>query len=143
MEFSEFREVLALWCQLRPAIPLDCWIDEANARLSSAERGVRCSIDVLDPYDGSDVEQVSALLSHGGAGIACACEGALGIDADTHCVVLLIWMADPCTPADVFNCLESLANQRAALLALLKTSSRTTVSSPGGRTTINSWQPGV
>jgi len=140
MDFSEFCEVLAHWCQLRPATPLDCWIEEANARLASVEGGVRCSIDVLDPYDGSDAQQVSALLSQGGASVACACDGALGIDPDTQCVVLLSWLPNPCSPADLLNCLESLANQRAAMLSLLQASRRGTVA---GRTTMNTWQPGV
>jgi len=143
MDFSEFSEVLAHWCRLRPAIPLDCWIDEANARLASVGTGVRCSIDVLDPYDGSDQQQLNALLSQGGASVACACDGALGIDPDTQCVVLLSWLPDPCSPVDLLSRLESLANQRGAMLSLLKTSMHTAASSPSERTTINTWQPGV
>lgn len=143
MEFSEFCEVLTHWCQLRPAIPLDCWIDEANARLASVGPGVRCSIDVLDPYDGSDAQQLSALLSQGGASTACACDGLLGIDPDTQCVVLLDWLPNPCSPADLLRCLGSLANQRSAMLSLLQTHRRTTASSLPGRARINTWQPGV
>ena len=142
MEFSEFTAILAQWCELRPLTPLDCWIDEANARLAIVGDGVRLSLDVLDPYDGSDPQRLEAVLQQGGASVACACEGALAIDPDTRCVVLVSWLPGLNDPAQLLNRLESLANQRGAILSLLQTSVRNgTFASP--RTTLNHWQPGV
>lgn len=142
MEFSEFTAVLAQWCERRPLTPLDCWIDEAKARLAIARNGVRLSLDVLDPYDGSDPQQLEAVLGQGGASVACACDGALAIDPETRCAVPLSWLPDPCDPARLLNRLESLANQRAAMSSLMQTSmySATALSS---RATLNIWQPGV
>lgn len=54
MDFSEFEEVVGLWCDQRPATPLDCWVDDANARTEVLGSGVRCSIELLDPYDTND-----------------------------------------------------------------------------------------
>lgn len=142
MEFSEFTAILAQWCELRPLTPLDCWIDEANARLAIIGNGVRLSLDVLDPYDGSDPQRLEAVLQQGGASVACACEGALAIDPDTRCVVLVSWLPGLNDPAQLLNRLESLANQRGAILSLLQISVRNgTFASP--RTTLNHWQPGV
>ncbi|WP_285424397.1 type III secretion system chaperone [Pseudomonas sp. efr-133-TYG-103a] len=142
MEFSEFTAILAQWCELRPLTPLDCWIDEANARLAIVGDGVRLSLDVLDPYDGSDPQRLEAVLQQGGASVACACEGALAIDPDTRCVVLVSWLPGLNDPAQLLNRLESLANQRGAILSLMQTSVRNgTFASP--RTTLNHWQPGV
>jgi len=142
MEFSEFTAILAQWCELRPLTPLDCWIDEANARLAIVGNGVRLSLDVLDPYDGSDPQRLEAVLQQGGASVACACEGALAIDPDTRCVVLVSWLPGLNDPAQLLNRLESLANQRGAILSLMQTSVRNgTFASP--RTTLNHWQPGV
>lgn len=142
MEFSEFTAILAQWCERRPLTPLDCWIDEANARLAIVGNGVRLSLDVLDPYDGSDPQRLEAVLQQGGASVACACEGALAIDPDTRCVVLVSWLPGLNDPAQLLNRLESLANQRGAILSLMQTSVRNgTFASP--RTTLNHWQPGV
>jgi hypothetical protein len=142
MEFSEFTAILAQWCEQRPFTPLDCWIDEANARLAIVGDGVRLSLDVLDPYDGSDPQRLEAVLQQGGASVACACEGALAIDPDTRCVVLVSWLPGLNDPAQLLNRLESLANQRGAILSLMQTSVRNgTFASP--RTTLNHWQPGV
>ncbi|WP_342652663.1 type III secretion protein [Pseudomonas sp. F3-2] len=142
MEFSEFTAILAQWCERRPLTPLDCWIDEANARLAIVGNGVRLSLDVLDPYDGSDPQRLEAVLQQGGASVACACEGALAIDPDTRCVVLVSWLPGLNDPAQLLNRLESLANQRGAILRLMQTSVRNgTFASP--RTTLNHWQPGV
>ena len=147
MEFSEFTSILAQWCEQRPLTPLDCWIDDANARLAmlgpEGLGGVRISLDLLDPYDGSDPQRLDALLAQGGASVACDCSGALAIDPETRCVVLLCWLPNACTPAEVLSRLEQLANQRAAMLSLMQTSMRhaTTLSSP--RATLNTWQPGV
>jgi hypothetical protein len=142
MEFSEFTAILAQWCEMRPLTPLDCWIDEANARLAIVGNGVRLSLDVLDPYDGSDPQRLEAVLQQGGASVACACEGALAIDPDTRCVVLVSWLPGLNDPAQLLNRLESLANQRGAILSLMQTSVRNgTFASP--RTTLNHWQPGV
>lgn len=142
MEFSEFTAILAQWCELRPLTPLDCWIDEANARLAIVGNGVRLSLDVLDPYDGSDPQRLEAVLQQGGASVACACEGALAIDPETRCVVLVSWLPGLNDPVQLLNRLESLANQRGAILSLMQTSVRNgTFASP--RTTLNHWQPGV
>ncbi|SEI57037.1 type III secretion protein [Pseudomonas sp. NFR16] len=142
MEFSEFTAILAQWCELRPLTPLDCWIDEANARLAIVGNGVRLSLDVLDPYDGSDPQRLEAVLQQGGASVACACEGALAIDPETRCVVLVSWLPGLNDPVQLLNRLESLANQRGAILSLMQTSVRNgTFTSP--RTTLNHWQPGV
>ncbi|KPB77006.1 type III secretion system chaperone HrpG [Pseudomonas cannabina] len=143
MDFSEFEEVVGLWCDQRPATPLDCWVDDANARLEVLGSGVRCSIELLDPYDTNDPQRIEALLSHGGASLACACDGAFAIDPQTSCMVLVSWIPDPCSVADLLNLLESLANQRAALLSLMHTTLVHSVPALAGRTTLNNRQPGV
>lgn len=143
MEFSEFTAILAQWCEQRPLTPLDCWIDDANARLAVLGHGVRISLDLLDPYDGSDPQRFDGLLAQGGASVACDCAGALAIDPQTRCVVLLNWLPDPCTQADVLNRLEQLANQRAAMLSLMQTSMRHATAPSSPRATLNTWQPGV
>jgi hypothetical protein len=143
MEFNEFAAILGQWSAMRPATPLDCWIDEANARLAVIGDGVRCSIDLLDPFDATDPSRLDALLSQGGASVACACDGAIALDPDTRCVVLVSWMKNPCDPSQLLNRLESLANQRAALLSLMQTSIRHTTSPQAGRATFNTWHPGV
>jgi hypothetical protein len=142
MEFSEFSAILAQWCERRPLAPLDCWIDDANARLAVSGNGIRLSLDVLDPYDGSDPQRLDAALAQGGAGVACACEGALAIDPDTRCVVLVSWIPDPCNPTQLLERLERLANQRAAMLSLMQTSIRSATAS-SSRSTLRTWQPGV
>ncbi|WLG46821.1 type III secretion protein [Pseudomonas sp. FP1740] len=142
MEFSEFTAVLAQWCEQRPLTPLECWIDEASARLVSAGNGVRLSLDVLGPYDDSDPQRLEAVLGQGGASVACACDGALAIDPETRCVVLLSWLPNPCDPAHLLNRLESLANQRAAMRSLMQTSMFSVTAFPP-RVTLNIWQPGV
>ncbi|WP_110949823.1 type III secretion protein [Pseudomonas bohemica] len=143
MEFNEFTAILAQWCEQRPLTPLDCWIDDANARLAVLGNGVRISLDLLDPYDGSDPQRLEALLGQGGASVACACSGALAIDPDTRCVVLLNWLANPCSQTDLLNRLEQLANQRGAMLSLMQTSMRHATASSSPRATLNTWQPGV
>lgn len=143
MEFSDFSAVISQWCEQASPAPLDCWIDEANARLVLTEGGVRCSIDVLDPYDARDPARVAAILSQGGASIACDCEGALGIDPDTHCLTLLNWLPSPSSAAELLARLESLANQRAAMLSLLDSYLRDTAVLSASRGLPNSWQPGV
>ncbi|RMS13266.1 Type III secretion protein HrpG, partial [Pseudomonas coronafaciens pv. garcae] len=127
----------------RPATPLDCWIDEANARLAVIGDGVRCSIELLDPYDADDPQRLEALLSEGGASLACACEGAFAIDPQTRCVVLISWIANPCRLDDLLAHLESLANQRAALLSLMQNAIRDTTPALSGRAIFNYRQPGV
>ncbi|WP_080466170.1 type III secretion system protein HrpG [Pseudomonas syringae] len=143
MDFSEFEKVVGLWRDQRPASPLDCWVDDANARLEMVGGGVRCSIELLDPYDANDPQRIEALLSHGGASLACACDGAFAIDPQTRCMVLVSWMPGPCSLADLLNRLESLANQRAALLSLMHTTLVNSVPALAGRTTLNHRQPGV
>ncbi|MFJ3485270.1 type III secretion system chaperone [Pseudomonas sp. NPDC090202] len=143
MEFSEFSAILAQWCERRPLTPLDCWIDDGNARLAVVGQGVRLSLDVLDPYDGSDPQRLEALLVQGGASVACACEGALAIDPETRCVVLLDWLADPCDAPRLLERMERLANQRAAMLSLLQTSMRDATAGSLPRATLNTWQAGV
>jgi hypothetical protein len=143
MEFSEFTAILAQWCELRPLTPLDGWIDDANARLAVHGDGVRVSLDVLDPYDASDPQRLTALLGQGGASVACQCEGALGIDPESRCVVLVGWLPDACTVDAVLKLLESLANQRAAMLSLMQTFMRNAAAAPSPRATLNTWQAGV
>ncbi|MCF5804594.1 MULTISPECIES: type III secretion protein [Pseudomonas syringae group] len=143
MEFSDFTEILGQWVAQRPATPLDCWIDEANARLAVIGDGVRCSIELLDPYDADDPQRLEALLSEGGASLACACEGAFAIDPQTRCVVLISWIANPCHLDDLLAHLESLANQRAALLSLMQNAIRDTTPALSGRAIFNYRQPGV
>ncbi|RAU41495.1 MULTISPECIES: type III secretion protein [unclassified Pseudomonas] len=143
MEFSDFTAILARWCEQRPLTPLDCWIDDANARLAVLGNGVRISLDLLDPYDGTDPQRLEAMLTQGGASVACACAGALAVDPDSRCVVLTTWLADPCGPDDLLERLEHLANQRAALLSLLQTSLRHATALPSARASLNTWQPGV
>ncbi|WP_296262356.1 MULTISPECIES: type III secretion protein [unclassified Pseudomonas] len=143
MEFSEFNAILAQWCEQRPLTPLDCWIDDANAQLTVLANGVRISLDVLDPYDGSDPQRLEALLGQGGASVACACSGALAIDPGSRCVVLISWLANPCSQLDLLDRLEQLANQRAAMLSLMQTSMRHAAASSSPRATLKTWQPGV
>lgn len=119
MEFSEFSDVIEQWCAA-PALPLDCWIDDSNARLALVNDGIRCSLEVLNPFEASDRQRLDAVLEQGGAGLACACDGAFAIDPDTHAVVLVTWQRLPCSGSELLNTLERLANQRAALLSLLQ-----------------------
>jgi len=123
MEFSEFSDVIAQWCEAS-ALPLDCWIDDANARLAEMGGGVRCSLEVLNPFEASDQQRLQAVLSQGGAGLACACDGAFAIDPDTHALVLVNWHRAPCSVDQLLASLERLANQRAALISLLHVSIR-------------------
>jgi hypothetical protein len=143
MEFSDVTAILAQWCALRPLTPLDCWIDDANARLAVHGNGVRVSLDVLDPYDASDPQRLAALLGQGGASVACQCDGALGIDPESRCVVLLVWLPDPCGVDEVLQHLERLANQRAAMLSLMQTFMRNATAASSPRATLNTWQAGV
>lgn len=142
MEFSDFVDILEQWSGQTAPTPLDCWIDEANARLAVNGGGVCCSIDLLDPYDASDPQRIEALLSQGGASLACACEGALAIDPQTRCVVLVSWLPAPCRADQLLDRLESLANQRAAMLSLMHATIHHQASS-SGRTDLNHRQPGV
>ncbi|KPY01338.1 HrpG [Pseudomonas amygdali pv. mori] len=143
MDFSEFAEVVGQWCDQRPATALDCWVDDANVRLEVVGHGIRCSIELLDPYDANDSQRIEALLSHGGASLACACDGAFAIDPQTRCMVLITWIPNPCNLADLLDRLESLANQRAALLSLMQTTIGDMTPAISGRTTLNHRQPGV
>src|SRR5690606_38055967 len=111
------------WCAAS-SLPLDCWIDDANARLAMMGDGVRCSLEVLNPFEASDRQRLEAVLGQGGAGLACACDGAFAIDPDTHALVLVNWQRSPCSADQLLASLERLANQRAALLSLLHVSIR-------------------
>ncbi|UZE25645.1 type III secretion protein [Pseudomonas sp. B21-056] len=143
MEFSDFADILDQWSRQLPATPLDCWIDDANARLAVIDGGVCCSIELLDPYDASDPQRLAAVLGQGGASLACSCEGALAIDPQTRCVVLISWMAVPCNRDQLLSRLESLANQRAAMLSLTQATLHHQASTQAGRTNLNQRQPGV
>ncbi|CAM3058365.1 type III secretion protein [Pseudomonas floridensis] len=143
MDFSDFAQVVGQWCDQRPVTPLDCWVDDANARLEVVGDGVRCSIELLDPFDANDPQRMEALLSHGGASLACACDGAFAIDPQTRCMVLVSWIPNPCNVNDLLERLESLANQRAALLSLMHVTIVDTAPGFSGRTTLNYRQPGV
>ncbi|AMB87257.1 type III secretion protein [Pseudomonas agarici] len=142
MEFSDFTAIVVQWCE-QPSGALDCWIDDANAQLVVTEGGVRCSIDLLDPYDATDPQRMDALLSQGAASAACRCEGALGFNPDSHCLVLVSWQPRPCSPQRLLERLENLANQRAAMLSLMRTSLDGPASSTAGRPLLYNWQPGV
>ncbi|EPM70573.1 type III secretion protein HrpG, partial [Pseudomonas syringae pv. actinidiae ICMP 18804] len=61
----------------------------------------------------------------------------------TRCVVLVSWMANPCSLGDLLDRLESLANQRAAMLSLMQTTIRNTTPTMSGRSILNHRQPGV
>ncbi|WP_419199138.1 type III secretion protein, partial [Pseudomonas syringae] len=98
MDFSEFEEVVGLWRDQRPASPLDCWVDDANARLERVGGGVRCSIELLDPYDANDPQRIEALLSHGGGSPAGGSERALAIDSPTRCMGSGSWVSWPSRP---------------------------------------------
>ena len=119
MEFSDFIAVLTQWLTVQAPTPLDCWIDDANARLAHIDGGIRCSIDVLDPYDASAPERLMGILGQGAVCVACQCDGALGIDPDSQCLVLVQWMARPCATEQLLALLQSLANQRSAMLSLM------------------------
>lgn len=142
MEFSEFADVVTQWCA-EPTIPLDCWIDDANARLAEVGAGIRCSLEVLNPFEASDLQRLEAVLSQGGAGLACACDGAFAIDPDTHAVVLVNWHPSPCSGEQVLGSLERLANQRAALLSLLHVSLREAATIAPQRQIFNALHPGA
>lgn len=142
MEFSDFTDILDQWSRQLAPTPLDCWIDDANARLAVIGGGVCCSIDLLDPYDANDPQRIGALLSQGGASLACSCEGALAIDPQTRCVVLVSWLPAPCNADHLLDRLESLANQRAAMLSLMHAAIHNQAPS-SGRTNLNHRQPGV
>lgn len=143
MEFNDFVAVVSQWCEQGAGAPLDCWIDEANARLARGEDGVRCSIDVLDPYDAADPDRLTALLIQSSAGVACHCEGALALDPESHCLVLVSWHPAPGEAPVLLQCLENLANQRAAMLSLLQTSLGSLTNASLPRSTLNTWQPGA
>ncbi|MGY2289756.1 type III secretion protein [Pseudomonas sp. SDO528_S397] len=142
MEFNDFVAALTQWFDLRTVTPLDCWIDDANARLAHVEGGIRCSMDVLDPYDASAPERLMSILGQGGASVACHCDGALAIDPESHCLVLVFWLAPPCNVPHVLNIVQSLANQRAAMLSLMH---KTVFDSPRAepRSVTPTWHPGV
>jgi hypothetical protein len=142
MEYSEFSAILADWCESRPLATLDCWIDDANARLAVSGDGIRLSLDVLDPYEGGDPQRLTSVLVHGGAGVACACGSGLAIDPDTRCVVLVSWIPNPVNSKQLLEFLERLANQRAAMLRLMQASIRSAPASPS-RSTLSTWRPGV
>lgn len=143
MEFSDFADILGQWSRQPGATPLDCWIDEANARLAMIDNGVCCSIELLDPYDASDPQRLQALLGQGGASLACSCEGALAIDPQTRCVVLVSWMPAPCRVEHLLTRLESLANQRAAMLSLMHATIHHQAPNGAGRLNLNYRQPGA
>lgn len=142
MEFSDFVAVLSQWFEHPGGAPLDCWIDDANARLSPVDGGLRCSIDVLDPYDASAPERLMAILSLGGASVACHCDGGLAIDPESKCLVLVYWLALPCTVDAVLGILQSLANQRGAMLSQMHQSVLDSHPAESRAVTPN-WLPGV
>lgn len=119
MEFSDFSARLTLWLDEPGGAPLDCWVDDANLQLAWVEGGVRCSIDILDPFDASAPDRLMGILGQGGASVACRCPGALGIDPQSQCLVLLHWTAKPSSIEPLLGILQTLANQRAAMLSLL------------------------
>lgn len=107
------------------------------------DEGVRCSIDLLDPFDATDSQRLDILSTYCGASLACGCHGVMAVDPDTNCVVLIATVTGLCDPGDLLSCLESLANQRAALLSLMHTLIRTSAPDRSGRMTLNFWRPGV
>jgi len=143
MEFSDFKQILDHWSSQRPPSALDCWIDDANARLARTDNGITCSIELLDPYDSQDPQRLESLLSQGGASLACGCYGALAIDPQTRCCVLMCWLPSSCSVDDLLDRLESLANQRAAMLNLMHATLGSPVPLSTGHSTLNHWQPGV
>lgn len=122
---------------------MDCWVDDANARLADCGQGVRCSLELLDPYDALDAARVQALLDEAGASLGCGCDGALAIDPDTDSLVLVGWLPEPCTQERLLALLESLANQRAALLVLMHASLGKAAPVTPWRGTLNYRPPGV
>ncbi|MDP9782283.1 type III secretion protein [Pseudomonas fluorescens] len=119
MEFSDFRARLNLWIDEPSVAHLDCWVDDANLQLAWVEGGIRCSIDVLDPFDASAPDRLMGILGQGGASVACRCPGALGTDPQSQCLVLVHWMAPPSSVEALLGVLQTLANQRAAMLSLM------------------------
>lgn len=119
MEFSEFSARLNLWLDEPSAAHLDCWVDDANVQLARVEGGIRCSIDVLDPFDASAPDRLMGILGQGGASVACRCPGAFGADPQSQCLVLLHWMPPPSSVEALLGVLQTLANQRAAMLSLM------------------------
>lgn len=122
MEFNEFSAVLEHWLAQRSPEPFECWIDDAQARLALLGDGVRCSLEVLDAFDCMAERLLDGILHNGAAGLACGCNGALAIDPDSYCLVLVEWCQASCDSATLLASLEGLANQRATLLSLMNTS---------------------
>lgn len=119
MGFSDFTARLHEWLHEPPVAHLDCWVDEANVQLAWVEGGVRCSIDILDPFDASAPDRFMGVLLQGGASVACNCPGALGTDPESQCLVLVYWMVRPETVQVLLGTIQTLANQRAAMLSLM------------------------
>ncbi|WP_434698148.1 type III secretion protein [Pseudomonas sp. D1-1] len=141
MEFSEFSAGLTRWLDDRSVAPLDCWVDGANVQLAWVEEGVRCSIDVLDPFDASAPDRLMGILAQGGASVACRCPGALGTDPQSQCLVLVYWMSPPGSVEALLGVLETLANQRAAMLSLMH---KTLFDSPSAESRLaTNWHTGV
>ena len=83
-----------------------------------------------------------AILGLGGASVACHCDGGLSIDPESQCLVLVYWLALPCAVDAVLGILQSLANQRAAMLSLMHQS--VLDSHPAESRAVNpNWLPGV
>ncbi len=142
MAFNEFVAVLDHWLDSDSITPLDCWIDAANARLVSVEGGVRCSLDVLDPYEASAPQRLHNILEQGAASVACHCEGALCLDPDSQSLALVHWLAAPVTTDQLLALLQSLANQRAAMLSLMSKALLEPGAAPS-RSGSPAWHPGV
>lgn len=141
MEFSDFSARLNRWLDDCSVAPLDCWVDDANVQLAWVEGGIRCSIDVLDPFDASAPDRLMSILGQGGASVACRCPGALGTDPQSQCLVLVHWMA-PSSPVEaLLEVLQTLANQRAAMLSLMH---KTLFDSPSAESRLaTNWHTGV
>lgn len=115
MEFNEFTQALEAWCQSGHEANLACWVDGAQFQITLLGNGLRCSLEV---FEGWHPEQLKALLSEAGAGVACGCRGALAFDPHAYVLLLVEWCPLPVEPPQILKCLEGLANQRAAMLSL-------------------------
>lgn len=146
MEFNDFSQQLALWCEHSSERPLDCWIDDVPLQFFRIESGVRCSIELLDRADSADPRRLEASLKLGGASLACDCPAAVAQDPQTRCVNLVRWLPEPFDEHSLLDCAAQLINQRGALLSLLETpqAPRANAVMPGTLpTSLSAWQRNI
>lgn len=143
-EFAELGAQIEQWCVTQDPQALDFWIDDAHVRLLRNGPGVSCSIELLSAEESADPRHLQEALRPGAASLACDCIGTAALDPQTQCLSLLCWLTEPCSPAELLDALEQLANQRDAWLSLIDLPAVTVpMASLATRTTLSSWQKGI